>query len=88
MFNSFIAIFCEDAEIPENGQTSYSWTIETDNGYPFGTVANISCGPGFSLVGNNTRICSANNTAVGVWRENSPTCDGKFNNIIILCYLI
>ena len=80
MFNSFIAIFCEDAEIPENGQISYS--TETDNGYPFGTVANISCGPGFSLIGNNTRICSANNTVVGVWRENSPTCDGKFNNII------
>ena len=54
---------CRDLSTSSNGQVTYS-----DTTYP--SVATYSCGTGFGLVGDITRICSAE----GTWSGSQPEC--------------
>ena len=73
----FTAIMCEGIAAPRNGQILYS--AEGEDGFPVGTVANISCDPSYLLIGNDTRVCMANESMNGEWSGTTPTCAGKIS---------
>ena len=66
MFFIFTAVNCSSLSNPANGQVSHI------AGTAFGQTATYSCGTGYNLVGDSTRMCQAN----GVWSGSEPICQG------------
>ena len=60
------ALECDILEPPSDGQVSQTGTLA-------GSVATYSCNQGFTLVGEETRVCQAN----GEWSDEEPFCKGK-----------
>ena len=65
-----LAILCPALSNPDNGMVTW------DSLSP-GGVANYTCDPGFSLIGDYARICGSD----GTWSGEPPTCERKFITI-------
>ena len=83
-----IIIMCPTLPDIDNGMVSRS-------GLSPGDVATYICDPGFSLVGDPTRLCRDN----GTWSGEEPTCERKllsplhvhcilFHNVHLLLYIV
>ena len=71
----YTVIDCGPLTDPVNGQ------VDTSSETTFGSTASYSCNNGFTLNGDNTRICGSN----GVWSNLQPSCNSTY---IFLCYII
>ena len=60
-----IVIDCGALGDPENGVVSLSTTT-------YNSVANYCCNTGYTLTGNESRIC----LDAGHWSDSEPTCSG------------
>ena len=69
--NAVVEITCELLEDPENGRVIQPSRIA-------GAVARYECNPGFTLVGTETRTCSAS----GIWSGEAPVCIGESMSLI------
>jgi len=58
---------CGTLSGPANGRVSHP------SGTTFGQIATYSCDPGYSLIGESTRMCQVNTT----WSGIVPTCQRK-----------
>jgi len=64
------AASCPDLSDPENGNVEVSGT-------GVGGTAIYSCDAGFTLLGEDRRVC----TTDGLWSGSEPTCQGEFGPI-------
>ncbi len=74
----FAAITCLPVADPINGTVFYSVAADDVGNYAFNVTANHSCYTGFSLVGDNKRICTGDGSAItGAFNGVAPTCERK-----------
>ncbi|XP_066291048.1 E-selectin-like [Branchiostoma lanceolatum] len=68
------ALSCPDYSVPENGEGLHGCTDAA-----FGEFCQISCAPGYDLLGPSTARCFASDVGVeeGVWDNVNSTCLGK-----------
>lgn len=81
---SCAVIPCQPPPAIENGQFS---GVHTD--YTFGVAVTYSCKNGFSLIGNATIHCTADDNLNGRWSGPAPECKGKFLLpllLLLLCF--
>ena len=72
--NIYIALLCGDPGVPGNGRK----TITT---HTIGSEVLFTCEPGYSLVGNNVRICQPDQT----WSGSIPLCVSEY---ILNCFVL
>ncbi len=82
--SNFAAITCSPVADPINGTVFYSVAADDVGNYAFNVTANHSCYTGFSLVGDNKRICTGDGSRItGAFDGVAPTCERKcmLNNL-------
>ncbi len=76
--SNFAAITCSPVPDPINGTVSYSVAAADVGNYVFNVTANYSCYTGFSLVGDNKRMCTGDGSSItGTFDGVAPTCERK-----------
>ncbi len=79
LFYRTIAITCPPSTAPSNGSVTYSSTADENVAYAFDVVASYSCFTGFSIVGDNTRICTGDGSSTtGAFDGTVPICEGRY----------
>ena len=75
-FNLLPAITCPALLFPNNGSIDFGGASPNENStFAFNTVATYNCDTGFSLVGDQTRMCTGDgNSTAGVFAGSTPTC--------------
>ena len=77
----FAEIICSPLADPINGTVLYSAATDGVGNYVFNVTANHSCYTGFSLVGDNTRMCTGDGSSInGAFDGVAPTCERKLYN--------
>lgn len=74
------AISCPPPPTIPNGQHNGNGTEE----FAYNSVVMYMCDPGLQLVGNETLLCTTENSIDGVWSRSPPECRGECCWIIIL----
>ena len=71
-------IRCSELPDPANGTISYDTSPDSDGLFLFGTVATVSCLPGFLQSGDPTRTCVGDgSTTAGEFDGDPTTCVGE-----------
>ena len=68
---SSVVVNCSFVLEPNNGVVSYN--PQGQNQTLVGATVNYTCNSGYTLNGNNMRICQAN----GTWSGSDPTCNSE-----------
>lgn len=74
------AISCPPPPTIPDGQHNGNGTEE----FAYNSVVMYTCDPGLQLVGNETLLCTTQNSIDGVWSRSPPECRGGRCWIIIL----
>ena len=62
---------CGPLNIPENGKVDVKETF-------LGSMANYTCDPGYTLMGDAMRTCLRD----GTWSGNEPICTGEYSSLL------
>ena len=64
-YYSYLVVTCDDLDDPGHGAVSYTATV-------YDSVASYSCDVGYSLNGDDERMCLES----GEWSGTAPSCSG------------
>ncbi len=65
----FTAVNCGALTDPMNGM------VDTSSGTTFMNTATYTCNPGFTVMGDATRMCQDN----AMWNSSAPICESKLD---------
>ena len=71
----FVLVCCLPLSLA-NSIVHYDNTLAHSGGYPYGTVANITCDSGYVLIGPNSTTCQCirNQSKIFYWNPSPPMC--------------
>lgn len=70
---SIALVDCGDPGTPTNGARNFSSTLED-------SIVTYSCNPGYTLIGNKTRVCTVTAEEGALWKYDIPKCHCKDYN--------
>ena len=71
MYVPSTVVECGSLNDPDNGKVTVKETF-------LGSVANYSCDPGYTRIGDEIRTCLRD----GTWSGNEPICTGEYSSLL------